>query len=56
MKSERESYYFETSFMLKSKAIAYRDLSKKWTVQVPHWAIVLSHLSVVFMEQLENVL
>ena len=36
--------------------LAYRDLSKKWTVQVPKWAIVLSHLSFIFKEQLENVL
>ena len=36
--------------------LAYRDLSKKWTMQVPNWAIVLSHLSVIFKEQLENVL
>jgi len=25
-------------------------------MQVPNWAIVLSHLSVIFKEQLENVL
>ena len=36
--------------------LSYRDLSKKWTMQVPNWAIVLSHLSVIFKEQLENVL
>jgi len=36
--------------------LADRDLSKKWTVQVPNLAIVLSHLSVIFKEQLENVL
>jgi len=30
--------------------IAYRDLSKKWTMQVPNWAIVLSHLSVILKD------
>lgn len=36
--------------------LAYRDLSKKWTNQVQNWALVISHLSVIFDERLENVL
>lgn len=36
--------------------LAYRDLSKKWTMQAPNWALVLSHLSLTFDERLENVL
>ncbi|MBS3945170.1 MAG: IS256 family transposase, partial [Melioribacter sp.] len=36
--------------------LAYRDLSKKWTMQLQNWALVLSHLSVTFDERLENVL
>jgi transposase-like protein len=36
--------------------LAYRDLSKKWTMQLQNWALVLSHLSVTFDERVENVL
>jgi len=36
--------------------LAYRDLSKKWTVQIQNWAVVISHLSIIFQEQLKNVL
>jgi transposase-like protein len=36
--------------------LAYRDLSKKWTMQIQNWAVVLSHFSVIFDEQLQNVL
>jgi len=37
--------------------LAYRDLSKKWTVMpVNNWAIVLSHLSIIFEQRLKNVL
>ena len=36
--------------------LAYRDLSKKWTSQISNWALVISHLSVIFDERLENVL
>jgi len=36
--------------------LAYRDLSKKWTMPVQNWAIVLSHLSLIFEERLNVVL
>ncbi|MEW6508790.1 MAG: IS256 family transposase, partial [Bacteroidota bacterium] len=36
--------------------LAYRDLSKKWTMQIQNWAVVLSHFSVIFEGQLQNVL
>lgn len=37
--------------------LAYRDLSKKWTVMpVQNWSIALSHLSIIFAERLDNVL
>lgn len=36
--------------------LAYRDLSKKWTVQIPYWAILLSHFSVIFDERIAYVL
>lgn len=36
--------------------LAYRDLSKKWAMQVQNWALVISHLSVTFEERFENVL
>jgi len=36
--------------------LAYRDLSKKWTMQIQNWAVVISHLSVIFGNQLQNVL
>ncbi len=36
--------------------LAYRDLSKKWTMQVQNWSIALSHLSIIFEERFSNVL
>jgi transposase-like protein len=36
--------------------LAYRDLSKKWTMQVQNWSIALSHLSIIFEERFNNVL
>lgn len=36
--------------------LAYKDLSKKWTMPVQNWAIVLSHLSLIFEERLNVVL
>jgi putative transposase len=36
--------------------LAYRDLSKKWTMQLQNWSIALSHLSIIFEERFSNVL
>ena len=37
--------------------LAYRDISKKWTVMpVQNWTVALSHLSITFDERLKNVL
>ena len=36
--------------------LAYRDLSKKWTMPVRNWALVLSHLSIIFSDLLKNVI
>jgi len=37
--------------------LAYRDISKKWTViPVQNWAVALSHLSIIFEERLKDVL
>lgn len=37
--------------------LVYRDLSKKWSLMpVKNWAIVLSHLSIIFEERIKNVL
>jgi putative transposase len=36
--------------------LAYRDLSKKWTVQVTNWPVVITHLSVIFEKRLHDVL
>jgi putative transposase len=36
--------------------LAYRDLSKKWTMQVQNRSIALSHLSIIFEERFSNVL
>ena len=33
--------------------LAYRDLSKKWTMPIRNWAIVLSNFSINFEERLE---
>lgn len=34
--------------------LAYRDLSKKWTMPLRNWAIVLSVFSIYFSDRLEN--
>lgn len=31
--------------------LAYRDLSKKWTMPIKNWAIILSNFSVYFKER-----
>ena len=31
--------------------LAYRDLSKKWTMPIRNWAIVISHFSIYFKER-----
>ena len=37
--------------------LAYRDISKKWTVMpVQNWTVALSHLSIIFEQRLQNVL
>ena len=37
--------------------LAYRDISKKWrTMPLHNWPIVLSHLSIIFADRLNNVL
>jgi transposase-like protein len=37
--------------------LAYRDISKKWRIMpLQNWAIVLSHLSIIFAERLNDVL
>ncbi len=33
--------------------LAYRDLSKRWTMPIRNWAIVLSNFSIIFDERLE---
>jgi len=33
--------------------LAYRDLSKKWTMPIRNWAIVISNFSIIFEERLE---
>jgi transposase-like protein len=36
--------------------LAYRDLSKKWTMPVRNWAFVLSQLSIIFEKRIANYL
>ncbi|VAX26788.1 hypothetical protein MNBD_IGNAVI01-2 [hydrothermal vent metagenome] len=31
--------------------LAYRDLSKKWTMPIRNWALVISHFSIYFKER-----
>jgi transposase-like protein len=33
--------------------LAYRDLSKKWTMPIRNWAIVISNFSIIFEERLK---
>jgi len=33
--------------------LAYRDLSKKWTMPIRNWSIVISNFSIIFEERLE---
>jgi transposase-like protein len=32
--------------------LAYRDLSKKWTMPIRNWSIVISNFSIIFEERL----
>jgi putative transposase len=34
--------------------LAFRDISKKWTMPVRNWAFVISHLSVMFNDRIKN--
>jgi putative transposase len=34
--------------------LAYKDISKKWTMPVRNWAFVISHLSVIFKERIKD--
>jgi putative transposase len=36
--------------------LAYRDISKKWTMALRDWSIVISHFSVIFNERLARYL
>lgn len=36
--------------------LAYRDIAKKWTMPVRHWAFVYSQLSIKFEDRLKNYL
>lgn len=36
--------------------LVYRDLTKKWTVPLRNWPLVLSHLSIIFENRLKNIL
>jgi putative transposase len=36
--------------------LAYRDISKKWTMALRDWSIVISHFSVIFNDRLANYL
>jgi len=37
--------------------LAYLDIAKKWTLMpVQHWAVSLSHLSIMFEKRLANIL
>jgi transposase-like protein len=38
--------------LIKMLYLAYRDLSKKWTMPIRNWPIVLSHFSIIFEERL----
>ncbi len=36
--------------------LAYRDLSKKWTMPVRNWAFIISHFSIIFENRVTNYL
>lgn len=36
--------------------LAYRDLSKKWTMPVRNWAFIISHFSIIFEDRFTNYL
>ena len=45
-----ERYNSQSYLML---YLAYRDLSKKWTMPIRNWPIVLSNFSIIFEDRLE---
>ena len=42
--------------MLLKKALflAYRDLSKKWSMPVRNWSVVIGHFAICFADQLKE--
>lgn len=34
--------------------LAYRDLSKKWTMPIRNWAVVISHFSIYFKDRFDE--
>lgn len=39
--------------LVKMLFLAYRDISKKWTMPVKSWTLIISHLSIIFSNQIE---
>jgi putative transposase len=55
--TKQRSIFPNDDALKKMLFLAYRDISKKWTVMpVQNWTVALSHLSIIFEERLQDVL
>jgi len=54
--TKAKSLFPNDDALTKMLFLAYRDLSKKWTMPIRNWALIISHLSVLFKERIANFL
>jgi putative transposase len=52
--TKSKSLFPNDDALKKSLFLAYRDLSKKWTMPIRNWAIVINHFSVYFKERFND--
>lgn len=52
--TKSKSIFPNDDALKKSLFLAFRDLSKKWTMPVRNWSLALGHLSVYFYDQLKD--
>jgi len=54
--TKAKSLFPNNDALMKMLYLAYRDLSKKWTMPIRNWALIISHLSVLFKERIAKFL
>ena len=52
--TKSKSIFPHDDALKKSLLLAYRDLSKKWSMPVRNWSVVIGHFSIYFADQLKE--